>query len=220
MSHFLVAVFLDGNTSYQELLAPYDERLEVPRKISKEEGIKIIRDEINRYRDGWYAEYIKNPRAYKKKYPNNPDHIEYISKIFPIKLKWTDEDCYAEWISRHAPEDVLEDGSISVTANPNAKWDWYDESGGGWGKLLVGHGGDKTNHAWIGDIDLSATDFSKVYAVVTPDGEWHAPGTVGWWGMSSETDGEAEKWKYEFNDCFIEPAKESNWEVLIVDCHI
>lgn len=29
---------------------------------------------------------------------------------------------------------------------------------------------------------------------MTPDGEWHEQGEMGWWGLSSETDEEALGW--------------------------
>ena len=67
-------------------------------------------------------------------------------------------------------------------------------------------------------IKLS-TVFST-YAVVTPDGEWHAMGDMGWWGMSSETAEEEREWILAYYDRFIKPAIEKGWRMTIVDCHI
>lgn len=64
-----------------------------------------------------------------------------------------------------------------------------------------------------------ATAFST-YAVVTPDGRWHAPGDMGWWGMSSETSEDERAWELSYYDRFIKPAVENNWYLVIVDCHI
>lgn len=58
------------------------------------------------------------------------------------------------------------------------------------------------------------------YAVITPDGKWHAPGNMGWWGMSSETPEEERVWELNYYDRFIKPAIENNWYMVIVDCHI
>jgi len=63
------------------------------------------------------------------------------------------------------------------------------------------------------------TAFST-YAVITPDGEWHAPGDMGWFGMSSETIGAKRDWEDEYYDEFIRPAIENGWYLTIVDCHI
>jgi len=58
------------------------------------------------------------------------------------------------------------------------------------------------------------------YAVITPDGKWHAPGNMGWFGISSETPEEERAWQFGYYDRFIKPAIENNWYVVIVDCHI
>lgn len=63
------------------------------------------------------------------------------------------------------------------------------------------------------------TSFST-YAVVTPDGKWHAPGDMGWFGCSSETDDEDAVWHETYYDTFIRPAIENGWYLTIVDCHI
>lgn len=67
--------------------------------------------------------------------------------------------------------------------------------------------------------NANASDFST-YAVVTPDGVWHAPGEVGFWGMSTDTEEESKKWHEEYADRFLKEAKEKNWCLTIIDCHI
>ena len=58
------------------------------------------------------------------------------------------------------------------------------------------------------------------YAVVTPDGEWHAVGEMGWFGFSSESPAVRRKWEQEYHKRFLEPAQENDWYMVIVDCHI
>lgn len=60
----------------------------------------------------------------------------------------------------------------------------------------------------------------STYAVVAPDGTWHAPGEMGWWAMSSETGDEIIAWDLGYYEHFIKPAIENNWHITIVDCHI
>lgn len=59
----------------------------------------------------------------------------------------------------------------------------------------------------------------ETYAVITPDGEWHSKGDMGWWGFSSESAEEARQWGMSFAERFINNA---NPELIltIVDCHI
>lgn len=44
------------------------------------------------------------------------------------------------------------------------------------------------------------------WAVVTPDGEWHETGSMGWWGLSSETHEEAVSWEEGFYERFLATA--------------
>ena len=62
------------------------------------------------------------------------------------------------------------------------------------------------------------TQFST-YAVVTPDGEWHEKGSMGWWGCSSETADEAKDWEERYRERFLDSA-DPDWILTIVDCHI
>jgi len=59
----------------------------------------------------------------------------------------------------------------------------------------------------------------RTYAVVTPDGEWHEPGKMGWFGMSDASIDDETKWDNEFYERFIETA-DPEWTLTVVDCHI
>lgn len=65
----------------------------------------------------------------------------------------------------------------------------------------------------------SSIEFST-YAVLTPDGEWHEPGEMGWWGISSASDKEQEEWDETFFDKYITPYNDDDHIMVIVDCHI
>lgn len=56
-------------------------------------------------------------------------------------------------------------------------------------------------------------------AVVTPDGKWHEVGEMGWWGVSSERDGEIVEWAKHFKERFIDPHP-PEYVLTVVDCHI
>lgn len=59
----------------------------------------------------------------------------------------------------------------------------------------------------------------STYAVVTPDGEWHEPGEMGWFGVSSASPEEAQRFSNSYYDTFIKTADPNHYLVL-VDCHI
>lgn len=65
----------------------------------------------------------------------------------------------------------------------------------------------------------SKTVFST-YAVITPDGVWHAPETMGWWCMDDIEPEDKARFRDEYAERFIKPAIENGWYMTIVDCHI
>lgn len=172
MSHFAVAVFTEPNgESLEELLAPYDENIEMEPyiKYTKEEAIAAVRKEIEDYKNTTYAEFIKDPEAYKEKWGGNEGHIKYLENEFPERLNWTDEQCYEEKKGWFEDDMVDEDGNLLSTYNPNSKWDWYSIGGRFPGKLKAnkgehGHGSafhsnpridGEFDSARVGDIDFS-----------------------------------------------------------------
>ena len=56
------------------------------------------------------------------------------------------------------------------------------------------------------------------FALVTPDGEWHEQGEMGWFGCSSDTPDEAREWDEQYMS-FIENA-DPEYYFVMVDCHI
>lgn len=60
---------------------------------------------------------------------------------------------------------------------------------------------------------------SLSYTVMTPDGEWHEPGTVGWWGTSSASAEDESQWNANFYDRFIKDLPDDT-TVMLIDCHI
>lgn len=56
------------------------------------------------------------------------------------------------------------------------------------------------------------------YALITTEGEWIAPGRMGWWGMSSETADDRDQYRKQVND-YIDALPDSA-RLIAVDCHI
>ena len=57
------------------------------------------------------------------------------------------------------------------------------------------------------------------YAVVTPDGQWHECGQMGWFGMGNQTPEQARNWHENYARNFLNPA-EPEWTLTVINCHI
>lgn len=148
MSHSTVTVALPGHLppepeiireALTAALEPFNENTEVERYVAatREQIIAKGREEIAEFRDGRYAEYLKDPQAYREKFPHAAEaHFAYLDGTgenggFPAKLKWTDEQIHADALRYEDEDDIGPDGEIYSTYNPQSKWDWYS-IGGRW----------------------------------------------------------------------------------------
>ena len=209
MSHFCVYVFHNENTTIDELLAPYDENMEVSPYVlyTKEQAIAKVHSDIEEYKNLIYKEYLKDPIKYKGSH--NERHVEYIENEFPKKLNWTDEECYADIFKRYRENGmVTENGCLLSKYNQKAKWDWY-QIGGRWRNTIPG------DEAKMSDIPIEKID--TPYAFVTTDGEWVERGKMGWFGISSNEMNEDE-WDAKFKEYL----KTLDKDIILtqVDCHI
>jgi hypothetical protein len=131
------------------------------------------------------------------------------------------------------PGDRYEDGSgcegtgkIKTTYNPDSKWDWY-VVGGRWDGALAGldeiddgqggfNFGDEFHTLERNMVKMSEASDGPPYAYITPDGEWHGQGEMGWFGVSRDAlpfEDWINIWKQTREDYA------DHWAVAI-DCHI
>lgn len=59
----------------------------------------------------------------------------------------------------------------------------------------------------------------QTYSVLDLNGEWHSPGEMGWFGMSTDTPEQNQKFRNEFYDRYLLRACPETW-LVVVDCHI
>ena len=201
MSHFCVYVFHDKNTSIDTLLAPYDENLVVEPYVeyNKEEAIAKVRKEIEDYKNGPYAEYIKNPEEYEKKYKCTKKYIEFLKNEFPKKINWTDDQCYDDMKEDYDSDMIDKDGNLLSKYNPKSKWDWY-EVGGRWCGGIPMKTNTKLEIKSCNECKVSQIDMDKIsppYAYVDTNGIWNERGEMGWFGISSN-DKDEKTWDDEF----------------------
>lgn len=245
MSHFCVLVI---GKEPEEQLAKYDENLELPmhQVASKEELIAEQRRWIENYKNGIYAEFLKDPKAYKAKCENER-HIKYLEEEFPKMLGWSDEQCYENSISDYRDYindgetwcEIHEDGSLWKTTNSdNAKWDWYQMGGRYRGRLKMNH--PNTNRplysGW--QYNNNEDEYKRLkqegycdqayryeivnlegfvpFAVVK-DGEWYERGEMGWWAIVSN-EKEKDLWETEVETLLKDLPGDTL--LTIMDCHI
>lgn len=215
MSHFITLVFTKENgRTVEELLAPYDENIVYAPYVlyTREQAIAKIRKEIEDYKNGFYAEYLSNPKKYEESH-SNVEHINYLKNKFPKKLEWTDDECYEDMKGRFDEDMIKLNGDLLSTYNPNSKWDWYT-IGGRWNNYLKTLSGKTTNEDYVSKIDWEDI---LPFAFVTPIGEWHERGKMGWWACVFNEKA-TDNWKSEFKE-FLDNLDEDTI-VTVVDCHI
>ena len=155
MGHYSVAVFQDPKqkrTTLEDLLQPFCEENVCPRYITKAEIIERQRKEIEDFNESTYKKYLADPEGYERN-TKNTAHINYLKNEFPLRLKWTDEECYQHGLHYYDEDAVRPDGSVFYTYNPNSKWDWYS-IGGRFQNLIPLKGGGFTDEASMDDVDI------------------------------------------------------------------
>lgn len=152
-------------------------------------------------------------------YPNNPqwfkdmpreeqvEHVKWVNTA-PLKyIKWftplseKDKGELKRWWEINIDGDELKDGE-----EKNEYFFWNPE----WFKRRYKDA----------DTYLKVKEMVTFFAVLTPDGEWHEPGQMGYFACAHCEPEDELKWDLEFYDRFIEPNLNSDLICTVVDCHI
>lgn len=226
MSHFTVMILGENP---EEQLKPFDENLETERyvKYTKEQIIENGKKDIERYKNGIYAEYLKDPVAYAEKYTKNDKHLNYVANEFPLMLEWSEEQIYQHEIRWYEPHEIGSSGEVYSECNPNSKWDWY-VLGGRWSGLIklkdgtsgkMGRSGTMGNEVGIDQAkkgDIANFDELVTFALIK-DGKWFERGEMGWWGFVAD-EKEEDAWDNEFKKLIKDLPDDTL--ISIYDCHI
>jgi DNA-binding transcriptional MerR regulator len=134
----------------------------------------------------------------------------------------TPEEKYAEYVRFH--EDFDDQGQPISTYNPDSKWDWY-RVGGRWDGWITGNEQSSEGGFNFGaqheTLENNTACTEQViaremipHAIITPDGQWHERGQMGWWANLLT---ENETWD---SDAKAILACYPGHHVVIVDAHI
>ena len=231
MSHFSVLVIHDENTSIDELLAPYDESIRgAPYQVfTRQEAISYVREHYRGFEKEtdeacWkcLAESYKadsDGNLYDDFNPNSKwdwyevgGRFENLLRLKDGKMTNSaklrdidfslDEEEYKKglrvWdiIVEHKPLEPDEKMPFSLYNG-----DYYHE-----------RYGSRENYA-------KSCAMFYTYAVVTPNGIWHEPDRMGWFGVSNATPAQEAEWEREFYKKFLENEK-PEMVLTVVDCHV
>ncbi|AUM93695.1 TPA: hypothetical protein LA742_001255 [Clostridium botulinum] len=224
MSHFTVGVLTkEEEKSLEDLLVPYQENNmeNCPKEyLEFNECDKSELEEYEQHKSDYatldefmyeYYGYEKDEKTGKYGYWHNPN------------AKW---DWYV--VGGRWPNMLLTNEGIRVNSAKLKDIDWdsmsdqsqkkakslWDSNPQGIERYFAGIQKDDTRDSFI----KRQAEF-KTYAVITPNGEWHSKGKMGWFGCSSESDEESTNWDLSFYNKFIKDA-DQELVLTIVDCHI
>lgn len=233
MSHFGVLVIHDENTDIEELLAPYEESLKVaPYQVfTRQEAIDFVRKKYPKFKKStdeecwnYLAEHYEADKDGNLFDDSNPN------------AKWDYWDTEEEWLNilRLKNGEMVNSAKlkdIDFSSDPEEYqralrfWDIVVEDK----PLKPGEEKGLPMYYWkpevykelYGDRETFAKLKSSftTFAVITPNGIWHEPGTMGWWAMDNGTPESHYKWERDFYKNFIEGENEE-MIFTMVDCHI
>lgn len=207
MTHFTVGVIVPSaelaniESFIAKQMEPFDENTEVDPYVSYslEEAQADLARDIARFE-----------RIIQRQDPTY-DLEKCREHLARLRITTPDEK-YREYIEYHKHFD--EDGEPLSTYNPDSKWDWY-VIGGRWDGWINDH---KTHRESISDniaTTESVLERSRFpHAIITPDGEWHEAGQMGWWGIMLS---ENEDYQSEVR---LLLAQFPNHHIVILDAHI
>ena len=231
MSHFSLAVLHEENQDIDELLAPYDEELEsdLMLEYTRAEAIKAAREDYEGNEAKTDEECIKF-FAEMSRYVTDADGNVYVKFNQDAKYDWYEIGGrwknYLRVKGEHADSARLRD----IDFGPDEEM--YKDALRFW-DVVVGHMPPRPeekcfsiyNEKYYRDTYGDRENFARMrslfttHAVITPDGEWHERGEVGYFGYSSETPEEGLEWDKNYVERFIKNA-DKDLILTIVDCHI
>ncbi len=233
MSHYAVAVFHRKDQSVDALLEPYNEnkRMEPYISMSRQEAIDYARKYYKGFEDKTDDEcwqFMADDAG-----EGMTDDTGNIYSTYNPQSKWdwwTEGGRWSGMLNKDGEE--VDSGRVGDLIFPFDKeiyedalrfWDVVIDhkparEGEEYGPLFYR---EEYYREYYGDRETYARQQASfsTYAVVTPDGEWHSAGDMGWFGCSSESAEESRDWYDHYKERFLDAA-DPDWMLTICDCHI
>ena len=207
MTHFTVGIIVPAKErpAIHEFIAvqmaPYDENTEFKAYVSY--SVEKAKAEIER--DIRRLEQIIRQQAPGYNLEKCQDLLTTLRRTTPVQR-------YAEYLQHHELFDAH--GKPLSTYNPDSKWDWW-VIGGRWDGWI--NGKETSGEAVADNMATTAQAIERgiiPHAIITPDGQWHERGQMGWWAILIT---ENEDWDAQARDIL---ARYPGDHLVIVDAHI
>lgn len=240
---YIVAVVTNDKDRIEEILEPYSEELEVPKYLiyTKEQLIENRKKSIESFKNGPYAEFLKNPIEFKNNCKDEAQ-IKFLEEEFPSRLNWTDEEIYQVEISIYPEKNIGKNGEVYSTYNPNSKWDWYTIIEAFTQHfLLTKEDNDDTieplanstkespkGYKWVAGAKIKDIDFKRTEEVLGQNfNTWALVDENGWYeqertmldGIYKQKNEIAENFS-NFLKKYVESNENQDKYLILVECHI
>ena len=229
MSHFTCAVIHRKDQDIEEMLAPYDESLQVEPYVvyTRQQAIDYARENYDSCKNASDEECWK----YMAEDYDSDAEGNLLSR-YNRNSAWDWWTVGGRWSgmlkTRHGSADSARIGDIDFSLDQAA----FNGALRFWDVIVEGKPQNPGENFFsiykpeyykdiYGDRETYARHQAQfsTYAVVTPDGAYHSKGKMGWWAMSSETPEEARRWEDTYMERFIESA-DRDLILTIVNLHI
>ena len=208
MTHFTVGIIVpedklpDLQVFLHDQMEPYDESKRVAPYVSY--MIEKAKAEIER-------DITRLGRIIERQ---DPDYNLEKCQVILAKLRiTTPEERYREYAQFH--EHFNAQGEPLSTYNPDSKWDWW-VIGSRWDGWITGKKNTRSE-AIENNIATTGQAIERniiSHAIITPDGQWHERGQMGWWAILIT---ENEDWDAQAKEIL---SGYPGHQLLILDAHI
>lgn len=241
MSHFAVLVLHEEDQSIEDLLAPYNEDLEVEPyvKYTRTQAInKMRKDCPSLYKDKSEDEIFQNACDW---FGCTLDDDDNLLSTYNPHSKWDWWQVGGRFSGMLSIIPTALDGYHGMEYADSAfvrhvKWvqpldkEEREDIIKWWNVNIEGAEGEKDEHFFYNpeyykerfkdaETYIKTQELPCYHAVVTPDGIWHEPSKMGWWACTDGNPSDELEWDLHFKERFIDTA-EFDWVATIVDCHI
>lgn len=250
MSHYAVLVLHKENQDIDEMLAPYNENLEVEPYLeyTKEQAIERMKEIFNfeytteeafrEEAEDWFGSKLdEKGDVYSTYNPKSKWDWYQIGGRFNGMLTLINSDLKPNY--GYATDDFSSNENNGVNSAFVRHVKWYtpltekekQDIIKWWNINVENQPGEKDEYffykpEWFKQRYKNVETYIKIQetltfrSVVTPDGEWYEPGKMGWWGCSLSSPEDDLEWDLHFKERFIDPIDDFDLVATVVDCHI
>jgi hypothetical protein len=207
MTHYTVGIIVPDDklphlqVFISEQMEPYDESITVEPYVSY--SIEKAKAELER-------DIHRLERIIERQDPEYD--MDKCRQILAGLRNKTPEERYLEYAQHH--EHINAQGEPLSTYNPDSKWDWW-VIGGRWDGWITGK--ESSLEAVEDNIATTEEAIGRniiPHAIITPDGQWHEHGQLGWWAILIT---ENENWDAQAKEIL---SSYPGHHLLILDAHI